>query len=195
MSVQDTNTPGDQEAAINALLDGELDELAAAQLKARAAEDISLSQAIIDAWQLQRALENLPLEKAPASLSRRLRLIPRQQARRSRLPVFGMPRWAVAVGLASVALVAVAMMMSGPAGDGQVTKVPQHAIALPADDAARVEQAKRDLAVAFHYLDKTGFRVARQMNEVLNREVAEPLKDELNQRMPLTGHTRKEENV
>lgn len=197
MSVQDINTPGDQEAAINALLDGELDEVAAAALKAKAAEDSVLSQAIIDAWLLQRALETLPLEKAPASLTRRLNGIPRQQARLSRRPVFGLPRWAVVASLASVTLVAVAMMMSGPGGQGQgqVPGAPQHAISGPMNDAARVAQARRDLAVAFHYLDKSGFRVARRMNEVLNREVAEPVRDELNQRMPFTGHTRKEENV
>lgn len=195
MKEQDAPGAGDHESAINALLDGELGETAAAELKAKAAEDVLLSQAIVDAWQLQRALENLPLEKAPASLSRRLRLIPRQQARLSRRPLFGMPRWAVAAGLASVALVAAAMMMSGPAGQGQVTNVPQHATALPADDAARVEQAKRDLAVAFYYLDKTGFRVARHMNEVLNREVADPVRDELKHRLPFTGQNRREENA
>jgi hypothetical protein len=201
MNGQDIPGTGDQESAINALLDGELDEAAATQLKTRAAADSSLSQAIIEAWALQRALETLPLEKAPASLSRRLRTIPRQQARLSRRPWFGPPRWAIAAGLASVTLVAVAMMMNGPSGlgpglsPGPSQAIKQQASSVPVGDAARVAQARHDLAIAFHYLDKTGFRVARHMNEVLNREVAEPVRDELNHRLPFSGRNRKEENA
>jgi hypothetical protein len=58
------------EEQVNALLDGELNDVQAGALKAAAASDQALAQAIIEAYQLQQALNALPLERAPDSLRR-----------------------------------------------------------------------------------------------------------------------------
>jgi hypothetical protein len=65
-----------------------------------------LSQAIVAAWRLQLGLDQLQLERAPASLARRLRRIPRQESAALRGPVFGLPRQAVVAGALVMTLVA-----------------------------------------------------------------------------------------
>jgi len=69
----------DWEARINKLLDGELDENATAVLKREAGEDRQLARAIIEAYELQRGMDHLGIERAPASLRKKLRQIPRAE--------------------------------------------------------------------------------------------------------------------
>lgn len=193
MTGQDTPQAGDHEAVINALLDGELDQAATAELKARAAGDSELSQAIIEAWQLQLGLDQLQLERAPASLARRLRRIPRQESAALRGPVFGLPRRAVVAGALVMTLVAGVLWLSQTAV--LPPAAPQQAANPTANDPAAAAQARRDLAIAFFYLDKAGLRVGQRINEVLTQEVAEPVRDELNKHMPYTGPSRKEKHA
>ena len=193
MTGQDPSKTGDYEAAINALLDGELDQAATAELKARAAEDSQLSQAIIDAWQLQRGLDQLQLERAPDGLGRRLRRIPRQQRAASRGPVFGLPRQALVTGALAMTLVAGVIVLTQPVIRSPAA--PQQAENQSGTDQARAEQARRDLAIAFFYLDKAGLRVGQRINEALQQEVAEPVKDTLNQHLPYIGLSRKEKHA
>ena len=68
-----------QEQRINALLDGDLDPAEADLLKAAAGDDRDLAQAIVEAYQLQQAMDAVQVEPAPASLKKRLAAIPRQQ--------------------------------------------------------------------------------------------------------------------
>jgi ferric-dicitrate binding protein FerR (iron transport regulator) len=121
MTGQDPGNPADRAALaredeINALLDGALDEAAVKALKAAAAEDSELAQAIVAAWQLQQSMDQLHLEKAPPSLRRKLRRIPHQHPAAPHRRLLPLPRWVLACGLASVVLIAVAMMMSPPPG-------------------------------------------------------------------------------
>lgn len=172
------------EAAINALIDGELDEAGTAVLRAAAAADPGLAQAIVDAWRLQQGLEELRLERAPARLTRRLRRIPAGQR-----PAAAGRRWPrfAAGALAGVALVAFAMLM--------ITTPKQPADPVPApDELAQAEAARRDLAIAFHYLDKVGALTGRHIRDALHDGVAEPVTDEVSRHMPYTGHSRKEEH-
>jgi anti-sigma factor RsiW len=193
MSESGPTNPADREAEINALLDGELDAATAADLKAAAAADSALAQAIVQAWQLQQGMDQLQLEKAPASLSRKLRRIPREQAALSRRAFLGMPRWAAAAGLASVVLVTVVMVLSEPSGQ---TVAPRQQAAIGAEiDPARVREARRELSIAFSYLDKAGFRVSRQIQEVLSEELAAPVKDNLSKHIPYTGQSHKEKQA
>ena len=60
------------ESRINDLLDGELNAEEAADLRAEAENDAALAQAIIDAYALQASLDELEIERAPASLRKRL---------------------------------------------------------------------------------------------------------------------------
>lgn len=183
-----TTTPGDRgdyEAAINALIDGELDEREAAALKAAADGDPALARAIVDAWNLQKGLDGLQLEHPPARLTRRLRRIPAEQRRAGGWSP--RPRRIAVGATASVALAAFAMMMTSTRSG------PEPGVPDPAE-LARVEAARRDLAIAFHYLDKVGERTGRHLGGVLHDDLAEPVTESLIRHMPYTGTSRKEEN-
>ncbi len=193
MSGQDPATPKDWEIEINALLDGELDEASARALRMAAAEDSVLALAIVEAWQLHQSLDQQRPERAPASLRRKLRRIPREQKVASGRLVFGLPRWVSAGGLAAVVLIAVAMLLNEPAG--QTVSSSQATASRNTSDVARREQARRELAIAFFYLDKAGLRLGQQIHQLLNDELSAPVKDELSKHMPYVGQAHKENNV
>jgi predicted permease len=90
------------EQQINALLDGELDDTAVEALRLDASEDQELARAIIDAYQLQRAMEHTGVEHVPASLRKRLRRIPREQR-----PAWQQPRWIMATAAVPLVLLTV----------------------------------------------------------------------------------------
>ena|SRR5690554_4866272 len=142
-----------QERQINALLDGELSALDAAELKAAARDDAVLASRIVDAYQLQQLMAELPKERAPASLTKRLLAIPAEaQASKSRKRLIWLqPRWVVALAAVPLAIIAVSLMQpKGPS-------------------AAEIEQARQDLALAFAYLDKAGRITSREIeNQVGN---------------------------
>lgn len=171
----------DYEAAINALIDGELDEGRAAELRAAAEADPALARAIVDAWNLQRGLDELRLERAPARLARRLRRIPAAERRAVRANPW--PWRLAAGGFASVVLVAFAMMMSGTPGPA----------APEMSEQAKVEAARRDLAIAFHYLARVGDRTGARIGDVLQDGVADPVTENLTRHMPYTETVREED--
>jgi len=185
--------PADWEKQINALLDGELDAASAEGLEAAAAQDSDLARLIVDAWNLRKNMDQLQLERAPASLRRKLRRIPRQHRLANPRRVRVLPGWVLAGGAAAIVLVAVAMMMGKPAG--QAVMNPSSGASLGASDAVRAEQARRELAIAFYYLDKVGLRVEQQIHGVLNDELSAPVKDNLSKHMPYTGRSHKEKRA
>ena len=76
MSENRRDAMADWEDQVNALMDGELDDSEARNLKSLVDGDSALARAIIEAYQLQRVLAAIPAEQAPASLRRKLRRIP-----------------------------------------------------------------------------------------------------------------------
>jgi len=148
----------DWEAQINALLDGELDEPGADALKAAARNDQSLARAIIEAYQLQQALAALPMERAPASLRRKLRRIPRER-REPWLGFLLQPRWAG--GMALLAVLALLLTQLGPR--------------TPSDE--EIAKARQELAVAFAYLDKVGARTELEIESTVGAEMNEAVTD------------------
>lgn len=164
------------EAQINALLDGELDDAAAEGLKAEAEHDPALARAIIEAYQLQRLLAEIPQERAPDSLRAKLQRIPAEQesaerriaearksVERARRPRwFGLgstgPRWAMA--LAALPLViALGIQFSGP-------KEPSE---------AELAQARQDLALAFAYLEKASRVTGREIEHSIGAGMRDPV--------------------
>ncbi len=115
------------ESQVNALLDSELDESSTEALKQAAQEDHELARAIIEAFQLQRSMDTIGIERAPASLRRKLRGIPRNN-RQSLSP----RRWIMATAMASIPLLAIGLVLMQPRQPSQ----------------ADVEQARQDLACA-----------------------------------------------
>jgi len=191
MMGQDPERPaGDWEREINELLEGALDDTSSEALKSAAARDSELAQAIVRAWQLQKSMDELKLEKAPVSLRRKLKRIPREYAAVSRRSWFAPPRWAVAGGMAALVLVAV-VMTTGRFNGTQ----PQETASQAAADAAKMAQTRRDLATAFYYLDKVGLRVGREIHEELNDELSDPIRENLSKHMPYTGQRQKEKHA
>lgn len=140
------------EERINALLEGELNDEAAGQLKRDASNDQALARAIIEAYQLQRAMEQVRVEKAPASLRRRLRRIPRAES-----PAWRQPAWVAAFAAVPLAIAVIALTQRSPVPatpPGPTSERPT---------AAQVEQARQDLAVAFAYIDRVGERAGNRI--------------------------------
>ncbi len=161
------------EEQINALLDGELDPEQTRQLKAAASEDQALAQAIIVAYQLQQAMEAVPLQKAPASLRRKLASIPAAHSKKAR-PAWLQPAWITA--LAAVPLLIIALSLRGPSQDLDTEPT-----------AAQISQAQRELAIAFSYLEKVGRKtnleigtaVSNEMQQTINENMIRTIQDQM----------------
>jgi anti-sigma factor RsiW len=156
------------EAQVNALLDGELDDARADALKSAAEADQALACAIIEAYQLQRLMTSMPVERAPDSLREKLRRIPAEQAslERRRAAVMApprrtawfAPRWAMA--LAAVPLViAVGVQLSGPRSPSE----------------AELAQARQDLSLAFSYLAKASRATEREIEHSIGAGMRDPV--------------------
>jgi len=139
----------------------------------------------IEAWesQIDSMMEQLTVEKAPASLSRRLKRIPREERRKenrwSWLMPGQLPQWALAPAFAAVPLLVLAFVLMQP----------------QQPSAADVEQARQDLAIAFAYLDKVGYRTGNEIQNVLGGELRHSVKDNLSEHIPFTEQSRKEETT
>jgi hypothetical protein len=133
--------------------------------------------------ELDQLFEQLGVERAPARLRRRLRRIPREQ---SGLPgswlqrLFAPPRvrWVLAPALAA-ALVVVGVLLTLPRQPSQ----------------AEILQARQDVALAFHYIDKAGLLAGREIEAVLDGELRDPVKDSLSSHIPFTEQSRKEDTT
>lgn len=132
--------------------------------------------------QLEAMLEQLDIEKAPASLSSRLNRIPEEESNKGwKWPwqwfSNPMPQWVMAPALAAVPLIVLAVFLVQDRGPSE----------------AEVEQARRDLAVAFAYMDRAGVRTGAEIQNVLGSELRNSVKKPLSEHMPFTEQFRKEE--
>ena len=156
------------EDAINALMEGELDDREAEQLKTAATEDQALARAIIEAYQLQQAMASIPQERAPASLRRKLADIPRQQAalqRAERRSSWMQPRWMAA--MAAIPLVIVV------ASIGISLKAPKE------PSQAEIARAQQELAVAFAYLGKVSRKTSHEIGSTVNTEMEQAVNENM----------------
>ena len=160
------------ESRVNDLLDGELDEAATEALKLAASEDQELARAIIEAYDLQRGMDQLGIEKAPASLRKKLRQIPRAQK-----PWLRPRRWVMATAMACVPLIAISVVLMQPSQPS----------------AAEVDQARQDLALAFTYIDRVGYRTSDYLQNVLGAELRNGVTDNLSRHFPYTEQSHEEE--
>lgn len=151
------NTYDDKwEQQINALLDGELNDAESEELKSAAEADVELARKIVEAYQLQRLMAELPQERAPASLTKRLLAVPAEQKaahkaehgqvkRKGSLFGWVQPRWVMAVAAVPLAIVAFySMQPEQPSAD-------------------EIAQARYELAIAFAYLDKASQITTREI--------------------------------
>ena len=144
------------EAQINALLDGELNQDDAESLKTEASDDRGLARAIIEAYQLQKAMDEIRVERAPASLRKKLRAIPRQQ-RTISAPALLQPRWIMAAAVVPLVLVVASLMQPDT------------------PSAEEIEQARQDLAIAFAYLDRAGQFTGREIESTIGQTMSDAI--------------------
>jgi len=162
------------ESQVNALLDSELDSASTDALKQAASEDHELARAIIEAYQLQRSMDSIGIEQAPASLRRKLRDIPRNNRQRQ-----SPRRWVMTTAMASIALLAIGLVLTQPQQPSQ----------------AEVEQARQDLAVAFTYINQIGHLTGNRIHDVLGSQLRHGVTDNISKHIPFTEQSLKEKNT
>ena len=164
------------EERINALLDGELSQENADFLKAEASDDRDLARAIIEAYQLQKAMDDIRVERAPDSLRKRLRAIPRQHRNTPLFNIF-QPRWAAA--FAVIPLVFMVLIMMQP----------------NTPSTQEIEKARQDLAVAFAYLDKAGQFTGREIESTVGNTMSDAIAGSVIRNIKSQYETSKEKEV
>jgi anti-sigma factor RsiW len=164
------------EEQINALLDGELSADDAEQLKAAATDDRELARAIVEAYQLQHAMDQVRIERAPVSLTKRLNAIPREHRSRPSFSLF-QPRWAMA--LAAIPLVVIAVSLMRP----------------DTPSASEIAQARQELAIAFAYLDKAGAITGREIESTVGHTMANAVTGSVNRVIQSENLTSKEKEA
>ena len=154
MNEHDKHPESKWEKQINALLDGELSAADADELKAEATDDRELARAIVEAYQLQQAMDEIHVERAPSSLNKRLLAIPRQHTSRTN---WLQPRWAMAFAAIPVVIMMLAVMQPDPPSAGEIDK------------------ARQDLAIAFAYLDKAGQMTGREIESKVGNTMSDAI--------------------
>jgi len=164
------------EDRINALLDGELSIDDAELLKAQASDDRELARAIVEAYQLQQVMDQVSVEQAPQSLTKRLNAIPREH--RSK-PVFSLfqPRWAMA--LAAIPLVVISISLMRP----------------DTPSASEIAQARQEMAIAFAYLDKAAVITGREIESTVGHTMANAVTGSVNKVIQSENLTSKEKEA
>ena len=117
-------------------------------------------------------MDHLGIEKAPLSLRRKLRQVPRQQQ-----PFRRRQRWMMATAMAVVPLLAISVAV-------MQARQPS---------AAEVEQARQDLAVAFTYIDKVGSRTGGYLQTILGGELQHGVTENISKHFPYTENSQEEE--
>ena len=164
------------EDRINALLDGELSTADADLLKAEASDDRDLARAIVEAYQLQQAMDSIDVERAPASLTKRLRAIPREQRPKPAFK-FLQSRWVMALAVTPLVIIAVSLMRPDTPSAGQIA------------------QARQEMAIAFAYLDKAGVMTGREIGSTVGQTMANAVTGSVNRAIKSQNLTSKEKQA
>jgi len=176
MKDYDHKLDGNWEQQINALLDGELGQTDADELKSAATDDRELARAIVEAYQLQQVMAEIKVERAPASLNKRLRAIPREQRPAAGISLF-QPRWVMALAAVPLAIIAVSIMQPDTPSEAEIAK------------------ARQELAIAFAYLDKAGTITGRGIESTVGNTMADAVTGSVNRAIKLQNETSKEKEA
>ena len=165
-----------REQMINALLDGELDKADADELKTAATDNRDLARAIVEAYQLQQAMDDIPVERAPDSLGKHLRAIPRGQRLAKGIKLF-QPRWVMSLAAVPLAIIAVSLMQPDTPSEAEVARV------------------RQELAIAFAYLDKAGAITGQRIESTVANTMADAVTGSVNRAIKLQNENSKEKEV
>jgi len=164
------------EDRINALLDGELSASDAELLKTEAGSHQELAKAIVEAYQLQQAMDSIRVERAPDRLRKRLRAIPREH-RPARSIRWLQPRWAMALAVIPLVIIAVSMMQPHK------------------PSASEVAKARQELAIAFAYLDKAAAITSREIETTVGQTMADAVTDSVDRAIKTQSSDAKEKKA
>jgi anti-sigma factor RsiW len=164
------------EDRINALLDGELSAGDAELLKTEAGSNHELAKAIVEAYQLQQAMDSIKVERAPDSLRKRLRAIPREHRQASPLSWL-QPRWAMALAVIPLVIFAVSLMQPDRPSDREIA------------------QARQELAIAFAYLDKAAAITGREIESKVGQTMADAVTDSVDRAIKTQSSDAKEKKA
>lgn len=165
-----------REQQINALLDGDLDKANADELKSAATDDRELARAIVEAYQLQQVMNDIKVERAPASLNKRLRAIPREQRPAAGIKLF-QPRWVMALAAVPLAIIALSIMQPDTPSEAEIAR------------------ARQELGIAFAYLDKAGAITGREIESTVGHTMADAITGSVNRAIKLQHESSKEKEV
>jgi len=161
---------------INALLDGELSAGDADLLKAQASDDRELARAIVEAYQLHRAMDQLNVERAPRSLTKRLNAIPREHRSASAFTLF-QPRWAMALAVIPLIVITVSLMRPDT------------------PSASEIAKARQEMAIAFAYIDKAAVLTGREIESTVGQTMANAVTGSVNKVIQSENLTSKEKKA
>lgn len=178
------------EDRINALLDGDLSAADADLLKAEASDDRDLARAIVEAYQLQLAMDDIHVERAPASLRKRLRKIPAAQRSAPLFKLFQPGRAMVRTGFSSGSWPRLMALAVIPLVVITVSLMPPDT---PSED--EIAQARKELAIAFAYLDKAGAITAREIESTVGQTMANAVTGSVNKAIKSHYLTSKEKQT
>jgi anti-sigma factor RsiW len=155
-----------REKLINAFIDGELTAAEAADLDAAAKKDAALALALGEAQELRQMLTGMPLHRAPRKLRRRLLAVPEAPSR-----TFS-PVWWPRIGVAAASLLIAVLLLDG--GDPEQPGL------------AKIEQGRRDLALALVYLGRASQRARLEIDTRIDSALVEPVTDHTAELLSLT---------
>ena len=140
-----------REAQINALLDGELNDTDRVALERAAENDPALADALAAALELHKLLGSMPRVKAPGRVRRRLLAVAGHPVSDTWLP-----------GGALLAALGVGIVMLLPRQPGHPTE-------------AELVQARRELALALGYVERTSARTREIIDQELDTGLFRPV--------------------
>jgi anti-sigma factor RsiW len=175
------------EDQINALLDGELSSEDAELLKAEATDDRDLARAIVEAYQLQQAMDSVHVERAPASLTKRLRAVPREQRPTQNFNILK-PFLVIAQAGIRPQLLAIATVIP-------LILITVSLMQPKTPSTQEIEQARQDLAIAFAYLDKAGQFTGREIESTVGNTMSDAIAGSVIRTIKSQNETSKEKEV
>ena len=133
--------------------------------------------------QLEALLDQLEIEQAPPSLTRRLHRIPLDEQGQDRWwqrlwAPWRRRRWVLVPAMAAAVLV-LAVVLTLPRQPSQ-------------ED---IRQARQDLAVAFSYIERAGVVTGEEIQSAIGGELHHAVKQNLSKHIPFTKQFRKEETT
>ena len=144
------------EKTLDTLLEGNLSKTEAEYLRKELDKDIGQAKDFIDTHQIQNGFDSPGIVKAPESLRKSIRQIP-VHYKRVNQPLL---RWRKFVPIA-LSVIVVVLIVYKPVSDE------------PTPD--EINQAKKDLVIAFNYL----YEVGQKTNFIMKREIADAMQDAL----------------